>query len=290
MRVRNVLNHSLGVIALQFALIAFTAGAVQAGAWTQPKTHGYYEISTQMLRGDDYRDRDGFATLIPTLSEYTVSLYAEYGLLDNVTLVGYAPLFKRITLNEQIGRDSDFVYFGGDAVQGIADAELGVRYRLLDSPAGVVSAALTLGLPLGDDSHPNGLLTGDGEFDQQLSLLFGRSLYPLPGYLGLEIAYGLRHSGYADDVSVRAEAGMSWRRWSFSLRAQTLESLDNGDESVRGGAGGLYGNDRRYLIYGPKVGMSLGQDLQLSVSAMVASRLRNAIAAPSLSVGLSRKR
>ncbi|MBT4099282.1 MAG: hypothetical protein HOE86_16650, partial [Gemmatimonadetes bacterium] len=105
MRVRNVLNHSLGVIALQFALIAFTAGAVQAGAWTQPKTHGYYEISTQMLRGDDYRDRDGFATLIPTLSEYTVSLYAEYGLLDNVTLVGYAPLFKRITLNEQIGRD-----------------------------------------------------------------------------------------------------------------------------------------------------------------------------------------
>ncbi len=277
-------------VVLQAIFAVSMAAVVGAGAWTQPKGQGYYEITTQMLRGDDYRDREGFATVIPTLSEYTISLYAEYGVLEDLTLVAYAPLFKRITLNEQIGKQSDFVYFGGDDVHGIADAEVGLRYRLFDSPSGILSAAVTLGLPVGDDQHPNGLLTGDGEFNQQFSVLAGRSLYPLPAYVGIEAAYNLRHSGYADDISLRAEAGMSWRRWSLSLRAHALESRDNGDEAVSGGAGGLYGNDRRYLIYGPQIGFALGADVRLSLSAMIASRLRNAIAAPTISLGLSTKR
>lgn len=40
---------------------------------------------------------------------------------------------------------------------------------------------------------------------------------------------------------------MSWRRLALTLRAQMLESIDSGDASVQGGAGGLYRNDRRFL-------------------------------------------
>ena len=62
----------------------------------------------------------------PSKATYTVSLYAEYGLRDDLTLIAYAPFFQRITLNKQVGRESEFVYFGGDDAQGIA--EVGVRY------------------------------------------------------------------------------------------------------------------------------------------------------------------
>lgn len=263
---------------------------VQSGAWTQPSGQGYYEVATSMLRGDDYRDREGFETLIPTLAEYTISFYAEYGVREDLTLVAYMPLFKRVTLNEQVGRGSDFVYFGGDAVHGIADAELGLRYRLLKTEAGVLSAAVDLGLPIGDDTHPNGLLTGDGEFNQRLAVMYGHSLYPLPAYVGLEVAYNLRHGGYDDDLSVTTEAGITWRRCSLGLRIQALESMDNGDDAVSGGAGGLYGNHRRFVSIGPRLGISLGQAVELSTSVTMTTRLRNGIAAPTWTMGLSTKR
>ncbi|MBT3344714.1 MAG: hypothetical protein HN712_27975 [Gemmatimonadetes bacterium] len=286
--IRRVIRPAAILLGCVLALAISTR--VDAGAWTQAQGHGYYEISAAMLRGDDYRDREGHPTQIPTLAEYTLGAYVEYGLRDDLTLVAYLPMFKRITLNEQLGRESDFVYFGGDAVHGIADAELGLRYRLLDSDVGVLSAALRLGLPIGDDTQTNGLLTGDGEFNQQVALLFGRSLYPWPGHLGLEIAYNLRHDGYDDDVSVTAEGGTRWRRLSLGLRTQWLSSRDNGDDAVSGGAGGLYGNHRRYISFGPRVGLRLSHDLELSVSGTMVRRLRNGIATPAFGISLSTQR
>jgi hypothetical protein len=268
-------------------LVLLSADALNAGAWTQPLGTGFYKLGSQMLRGNDYYDRDGNSVLIPTQSEYTLSLYAEFGVRDDLTLVAYVPFYQRITLNRQIGRDSGFVYFGGDAAQGIADSEVGARYRLWQNGSGVVSAALSFGLPVGDDSHPNGLYTGDGEFNQRLSLLFGRSLYPWPGYFSMGVAYNIRHSGYDDVLRFSAEAGRRWQRLSVTLRVEALESVDNGDASVHGGAGGLYGNDRRYVGAGVELGTDVAGDLHLSLGLLRGFRLHNAIDAPTISVGLS---
>ena len=57
----------------------------------------------------------------PSKATYTVSLYAKYGLRDDLALIAYAPFFQRITLNKQVGRESEFVYFGGDDARGIAE-------------------------------------------------------------------------------------------------------------------------------------------------------------------------
>lgn len=212
----------------------------------------------------------------PSKATYTVSLYAEYGLRDDLTLIAYAPFFQRITLNKQVGRESEFVYFGGDDAQGIA--EVGVRYAC--------------GAAVPASSVPTWLrLTHRRRRVQPASVAaLRRSLYPWPGYLGVEIAYNFRHDGYDDDFLLNAEAGMSWRRLALTLRAQMLESIDSGDASVQGGAGGLYRNDRRFLGFGPEVGVQITPDLHLSLSVMTGTRLRNAIAAPSYSVGLSTQR
>ena len=269
------------------------AWAVQAGAgaWTQESGTGFFKLNSQMLRGDELREVNGLKSEVPTLSDYTVSLYGEYGLRDGLTLVGYLPFFKRITLNEQVGRPSGFVYFAGDDVTGYADAQAGLRYRLARRSATVLSAQLLLGLPLGDDSQANGLLTGDGEFNQQLSLQLGHSLYPAPAYFNVDLGYNNRLDGYSDELVYSAEVGYTIAdRATLILRLNGVESRENGDDAVSGGMGGLYANDQSFVNIGPELVYTFGDGSGISVSALHTLWVRNGLQAPVFSLGLFTRR
>ena len=56
-----------------------------------------------------------------------------------------------------------------------------------------------LGLPIGDDTQTNGLLTGDGELNQLLALEAGHSFYPRPIYFTGEMGVNNRMNGYSDE-------------------------------------------------------------------------------------------
>ena len=199
-------------------------------------------------------------------------------------LIGYLP-FRRLVLNKQVGRPSGFVYFGGDDVTGIADAEIGLRGLLLKSGAHVVSAGLILGLPLGDDDHFNGLVTGDGEFNQRLTLQWGYSLHP--AYLAADLGIDNHTDGFADEWVYSAEVGYSFRpELMLILRTRGSESRKNGDDSISGGMGGLYANNKRYLSYGPELVYSVDTRMGLSLSALRSARTRNALVAPAFSLSL----
>ena len=279
---------------LSFFLVISILGSVaqvEAGAWTQSKGSGFYKLGSQMARGQEFREMSGRKTSIPTLADYTFSLYGEYGLRDDLTLVAYLPFFKRITLNKQVGRPSGFIYFEGDDVSGIADAQLGLRHRLANLGATVISAGLTLGVPLGKDTQANGLLTGDGETNQILSLQAGHSLYPVPAYFNVDIGYNNRVKGYSDEYLYAVEVGYTVKnKLTAILRLRGLESLENGDDAVHGGMGGLYANNQSFLTYGPELIYSLDERTGVSLSAMGAARVHNALAAPVFSLGFFMKR
>jgi len=157
-------------------LFALAGGAtVQADGWTQRRGHGYYKMGFRMVRATHYYEPGGNKIGIPTVGDYVVSFYGEYGITNRLTAVAYVPFFERITLNKQVGRDSGVALFEGDAVNGIADAEAGLRFGLLQGGATVFSVGLKLGLPIGNDQQVNALLTGDGEFNQLLTLEVGHS-------------------------------------------------------------------------------------------------------------------
>ena len=153
---------------------------LHASAWTQGKGRGFFKLSERVIRAHQFYEFTGNRLTIPTLTEYTTSFYGEYGLTERWTLVGYVPFIKRITLNKQVERSSGFVLFPGDARTGLADSDIGVRILLLQRGATVVSTQVMFGLPLGDNRQTNGLYTGDGELNQQMSIQFGRSFYPMP--------------------------------------------------------------------------------------------------------------
>lgn len=258
-----------------------------AGAWTQKRGRGYYELKFQFIRADRFYEPDGRIIDIPTLAEYTTSFYGEYGLNDWLTVVGDFPFYKRITLNRQIGTRTGFVFFPGDSVSGISDAEVGVRLGLLRGGPTVISAGLKFGLPLGDDAQANGLLTGDGEFNQYVSLQLGHSFYPAPIYFTGEAGVNNRTNGYSDEFRYEAEVGYTFgEKLTLNFKINGVESFRNGADEVKGGMGGLFANNQEFLAYGPGVFYNFYKNVGVNARAAFASRGQNVLAKPQFFFGV----
>ena len=273
-------------LALLFLL--FPAVSVQADGWPQRRGHGYYKLGFYTLRATHYSEPGGNRIAIPTVGDYTFSFYGEYGLTDRLTAIAYVP-FQRITLNRQVGRETGFVFTEGDEITGLADPILGLRFGLLQFGGTVLSASLKLGLPLGTSDQTNGLNTGDGELNQQLSLEAGHSFYPIPAYAVVKAGFNQRSSGFSDEVDYGVEAGYTVANaWTIIGRVQGLESLKNGDAT--GGQLGFAGNDQRYLLYGAELAYTHNDTYGFSVGVQNATRAHNVLSAPTFSIGIFLKR
>ena len=269
---------------LAFAPLAHEA---HAGAWTQKHGHGFYKLEGRFIHAQRFFEPDGQVIDIPTLSDYTISFYGEYGMSNRVTLIAYVPFYKRLTLNRQIGAPSGFVYFAGDSVSGFADSDVGVRIGLKQNSSTVLSARVMFGLPLGKDEQQNGLLTGDGEFNQLLALEFGHSFYPLPLYFSGEAGLNNRTQGFSDELRYAAELGYTlWGNFTAMMKFIGVASLKNGADNVRGGMGGLYANNVSYLALGPSLFYQINKNLGITASVDGATYGQNVLAAPSYAVGI----
>jgi hypothetical protein len=283
---RFIVKKTIILLAI-FAGLLLATESVRAGAWTQKRGRGYYELKFYFINANRFYEPDGRIINIPRLGEYTTSFYAEYGINDRLTLTGDFPFYKRITLNRQIGNRSGFVFFPGDSVSGISDAEIGLRLGLLRGGATVISAGLKFGLPLGDNTQANGLLTGDGEFNQILSLQLGHSFYPAPVYFTGEAGVNNRTKGYSDEFRYEAELGYALTRaLTVNLKINGVESFRNGSDEVRGGMGGLFANNQRYLAYGPGVFYQFYKNLGVNARAAFATRGQNVLARPQFFFGV----
>ena len=111
--------------------------------------------------------------------------------------------------------------------------DLGVRYKLLDSDKiGIVSTQLLVKIP-GTYDKMDPLPLGNGQFDTEIRLLYGRSLYPwIPGYANVELGYRWRAEDPSDEVRYLIEFGVDITK-SIYTRAKldgTL-SVDNGKKT-----------------------------------------------------------
>jgi hypothetical protein len=281
------MNGNSIVFFIVLVVLNLTTEDVNAGAWPQQRGHGFYKLGLKFIRANQFYEPSGNKIDIPTFGDYTTSFYGEYGLTDKLTLVAYFPFFKRITLNEQVGRSSGFVFFEGDEVSGVADADIGLRLGLLQSGPTVLSIGIKLGLPIGKDSQANGLLTGDGEFNQLLTFEIGQSFYPRPMYFTGAVGVNNRSKGYSDEFHYLAEFGYTFgSRFTVVVRLHGIESFKNGDDAVLGGMGGLYANNQRYLAYGPEIIYRIRKNFGITAGVEGASRAQNVLSAPAFSFGV----
>jgi len=211
---------------LTVVLLTVSAGASFAGAWTAPQGsfyekqgfNYYYSNETFNLSGN-HEDTPGNGKF----TDYDISNYFEYGLTNDLTVLNSLTYkwLKNETNTSHTTADS------------LGDVDLGLRYKLLDSDKiGIVSTQLLLKIP-GAYGKNDGLPLGNGQFDTELRLLYGRSLYHLlPGYGNIEIGYRWREGDPSDEVRYLIEFGVDITKCIYTrAKLDGTLSMNNGKKS-----------------------------------------------------------
>lgn len=179
---------------------AMTPGLAHAGAWTQGKGHAYQRLAASYFNSTSaFSGNVGF----DSFTDYTVSYYGEFGV--GKRLNAFASLPFRQAENRNFGEPVRNAGFG--------DAELGLRYRLVDKPF-VLSAQAAFKAPYFYDPD-NPLPLGNGQEDVELRLLAGKSVGRF-GYLGAELGYRHRFGAPADEARYLLEYGANLSRRAYA--------------------------------------------------------------------------
>lgn len=241
------------------ALTVLPAADCLAGAWTAKKGGFYEKASVNYYFADKGFDSSGDRRALADNTEFSdlnLNNYFEYGVTDGLTA---------ITSLSYKWLESD-----GDSrratAHGLGDIDLGLRYRLhQDDRFGVASAQLLVKVPGAyDDNDP--LPLGNDQFDTEVRLLYGRSLYPaLPGYGNVELGYRFRAGDPSDEVRYLVEAGFDLGKQFFTrVKLDGIYSVDNGkklDATGNPTATNNFDLGKLDLTLGYKVSPSMGVEL-----------------------------
>jgi hypothetical protein len=257
-----------------------------AGGWPQPKGNGYFKLGQTSIVAKNYYDSEGNKVAIRTLGNYTTAFYGEYGFTDRFTGIVFFPFFVRNTVNEVKGNNSGNIIQEGIEYNNVGDLDVGFRYGLVKDKPFVLSLSLTLGIPIGNGDHPEGLNTGDGEFNQLAKLEFGKSLGSKV-YISTALGINNRSKGFSDEFRYEGEIG--WqpsKKWWLIFKTHGIQPLNNGESSTTGGSNGLFMNGTQFLSFGPEIAYQLTPSLGLNASAFGAMNIKNALGAPAFNIGV----
>lgn len=205
---RNRISRAL--ISLPAIAVLLFSGLAYSGAWTGPQGAAYNKFGFNYFTSDEQLDGDGDS--FDTGAEFTdfnFTYYGEYGFRDDLTFFGSVPL-KSLEFDPDAGSSVDNT--------GIGDIDLGIRYNLYNEDWGLISVQGLVKIPSAYDEDEDVPL-GNGQTDIEVRLLYGKSLWPKPMYLGAEIGYRFRDEEPSDEIKYLLEFGYTVND-KVSLRAK----------------------------------------------------------------------
>ena len=241
-------------------LILLGTTMVFAGAWTQEKGKSYHRLAISNYYADQEYDADGNTRSMEWNGDFrdiNLNYYVEYGVMDKLTAI--MSLYYK-----DLEREDDYYEYTG---KGIGDADLGLRYNILNNNLGVFSVQ---GLVKISDLYDedDALPLGNGQEDFELRMLYGRSLWPvIPGYVNLESAYRWRLEDPSDEFRCLVEVGSDLGK-NFYTRAKLdiVLGIGNGDDSTD-----ISGNPTSALDYDlAKLDLTLGYQITSTIGLEVA--------------------
>jgi len=256
------------IFGLLFILIS--APAFPGGGWTKEKGTGFYKIGQWWIISDEHFTSSGEIDPNGTRGTFLTSIYGEYGFSDRITGIVYFPFFARSLVYDQISDTNGSVIIPGEAINSVGDLDISIKYGLIQNKPFVVSATLTLGIPTGNDrgGSDGSLQTGDGEFNQMLTLDVSRSIkwgetYP---YFSIYSAFNNRTNGFSDEFRYGFEAGITKGKFTFLTRLQGISSFKNGDTSFNSSGTSIFGNNAEYFLISPELAYSFSNKMGVSAT------------------------
>jgi len=269
------------------------------GGWPQPKGYGFFKLSQWWLIADQHFTDQGLIDPNQTTGLFNTAFYGEYGFTDRLTGVVYMPLFSRAYFNNQVSATTGETTMPGEAINGIGDTDLGIKYGLTLNKPIAVSATLTFGLPLGNDSGgtQGNLQLGDGEFNQiiQVDAGTGFKLGKFPAYANTFVGFNNRTKNsndfeFSDEFRFGVEAGITFGDDKLTVigRLFGVESFQNGDSVADQAASSnsVFANNAEHLSFSPEIAYNINENWGVSAGMGVAFRGELIAAAPSYSVGV----
>ena len=227
------MNYVKLFIIIQVLLLSVKS-TTQAGAWTQKVGGYYFKIETSYLNATKEFNHNGdelnileeqFIYKDASFRDISIRAYGEYGLFENLTLVGKIP-FKIYTTQYFL----DDLYSQGEVARnttGLGDLSIAVKYGLLDQPFALAVQG-GIKIPMGYERHPDndGPRLGTGEIDTEGMLLVGQSLHPLPIYVGGGIGYRKRGGSLHDEIIYNFETGYTLKNWFFKIYFNGIKNTE----------------------------------------------------------------
>ncbi len=226
---RKKLKSSALTLSLILILPLVLSSRCFAGAWTQPEGVCYEKFSFNYYYGDHMFDSSGDRIRTPNNGRFkdrNLTNYFEIGISDRVTAI--TSLTYKWLHNDYTG--------GNFAAQGLGDIDLGARVKLLEGNWGIMSSQLLVKIP-GLYGSTDSLPLGNGQWDLETRLLYGRSFWPLmPGYGNVEAGYRWRAGAPSNEFRYLAEFGMDITKALYGrAKLDGILSANNGSNMGSGG-------------------------------------------------------
>jgi hypothetical protein len=278
------------LITLSFLLFSLSLQA--GGGWPQPKGSGYIKISEWWIIANQHYTDAGKIDPNLTNGIFSSTFYGEYGLSNRLTAIVYFPFYSRAYYNNEVSGTTGELLTSGEAINGLGDADISLKYGLTKGNGITVSATLTLGLPLGiDDGGSQGnLQTGDGEFNQliQIDAGTGFKLGNLNAYANAYVGFNNRTNGFSDEIRYGVETGVQLfdNRLTLIARLIATKSLRNGLPTGLLNNATIFANNAEFISFSPEIAWNFTENWGVAAGFATAFSGKLVYANPSYSVGV----
>lgn len=286
----DLLKSKTILIALLLASVIGNAG----GGWTKNKNEGYFKLSEWWTIGDQHFTDQGLLDPNTTTGLFNTNFYGEFGISNRFTAIAFMPLFSRNLMNNTVSGVNGKTLVEGDAINGVGDLDLSIKYGILKNTKWVLASTLQLGIPIGKTAggKDGNLQTGDGEFNQMLKLDlskgYGVSWLKASSYVNIYSGFNNRTNSFSDEIRYGIESGLGWKNNKYWLigRVDGIASLKNGATADMVTSTSVFANNAEYLAYSVEAAAYLNKAWGISASFSSLFFGKIIMASPAFSVGV----
>lgn len=169
-----------------------------AGAYTHPKGRGQAIATTTFISGERYFDAAGRLVPVAEYRKFELSVLAEYGATDWLTLL-VQPALVSTSIAQPV--DADHTGFG--------HMEAGARLRLLKRGGNILSVQASVRAPGTSGSHdPARLGLTDTQADARLLYMRAFTFGKWNGFLDFQSGYRHRSGSLSDEIRLDVTVGI----------------------------------------------------------------------------------
>lgn len=256
------LRHLLCLILFTF-IFSFKMINAQ-GAWTKNKGELYTQLSFSTIPSYDEIFSDNTYMTSREITDNTIQLYAEYGLIDKWTLIVNIPI-KSISAGNIVDNPTFSPSITEDSKTALGNIQIGLKRKLYDKTF-VLSGRFNIETNTGNFYADSGIRTGYDAwtFTPTLNLGKGYSNYFFQMFTGVEF----RTNNYNSNFKIGGEFGYTAIN-NINLIAflDAVVSFNNGDIILPQNnlETALYINNQEYVAFGLKGSYSFTQNFGLNL-------------------------